>query len=781
MANIEYLNLDNYSKILPLIKSWKESEYKDLFWNTDNKSVITLMKSAEFKYSSINRERMYYLMGNMNLDRVDTLTTIVSIEDDSGKSILCGFVYSNVSIDNKDFVGDVDKDPQWLLYSANILTKYLNIGPSLESVDGEYRSGVCDWLGLYKLQQYYQSVYESVIGYLKRKNGSRKYKLRRETFFPTARLKSYEADLDRHFAKFEIPLNMYMMVWYIGIYNKLTNIREDHVNERYIAFIDKYGDEDVEFFKSLIVSHGKETIEIIYRYLQNLSISGKYATTVLGMGQKLTPLNLLEAQNPFDVRFVPWRDYLVSQALSKLVINNICPGFALMNSWAYVKSSKKGLFNNKIQYQKIERSDQARAIIDLLVKSKSYTYQNIKDGSIKKTKGTVTEMLSDKFKILHDQIDDAVNFGKNEIIMSNVSLLTFGEFTGRTWSDSVRLVKSSPYYNETLGKPYTSEGHKYFKKYMFDVCYNLYCMFEKFGVIHGDLHLNNLTLYQKFAINYADFDKIENPHVAYLVGEEGTKNEYCFVMPSLAYNVSIIDFGRAFIHPQKLETIRDTSVPKRYALTGDMALFIKEQTRRLVRAYITAVPSAAEQENDIKLLFTRNFDVMYKLMSVLDLYTFLSKLNALFLLGKKDVVSPHANCTYLIQKLIDVCGTYLISDVSKLIEDKSYVDVVESNRTPLLEIMLKVFADDLYSPDQAAPTMIDLFIYNNPLAYSLTSLNEMPDLYKINKYMKNGALQQISSTGMDVKCAMRLAHEKKANVDMDMVDLIVRRHKEKLF
>jgi hypothetical protein len=172
---------------------------------------------------------------------------------------------------------------------------------------------------------------------------------------------------------------------------------------------------------------------------------------------------------------------------------------------------------------------------------------------------------------------------------------------------------------------------------------------------------------------------------------------------------------------------------------------------------------------------------MYKLMSVLDLYTFLSKLNALFLLDKKDVVSPHANCTYLIQKLIDVCGTYLISDVSKLIEDKSYVDVVESNRTPLLEIMLKVFADDLYSPDQAAPIMIDLFIYNNPLAYSLTALNEMPDLFKINKYMRNGALQQISSTGMDVKCAMRLANEKKANVDMDMVDLIVRRHKEKLF
>lgn len=779
------LTLDKYIEILPLVKKWKEQEYRALFWaHKWPKNVNEMIDSAAFQYSSITRERMYYLIENMDLNRVDTCTTIVSISDEAGKSILCGFVYSELSLNNPYFADEnADNNPHWMIYSDGILTKYLNIGPSLDSVDGEYRSEFSDMNGLYKFKKHQSVMYNSILNYLKSNNATRKYTLNRETFFPNTMLKKHEPALDQHFIRHDVVTNMYMMVWYVGMYNKLTNIREDHVNERYLEFIDKHGDDDVNFFKSLIADHGKAVVELVYRYINNASLPGYENTTVLGLGQKLTPLNLLEVQNPFDVRFVPWRDYLVSQALAKLAANNICPGFALINAWAYVKSSKKGLFNNKIQYQKIERSDQARAIIDLLVQSKSFTYKNIKESSIKQTKGTVTEMLSNKFKILHDQIDEAVNFGKNEIIMSNVSFLTVGEYTGRTWNDSVRLAKSSPYYNESIGRPFTSEGYKYFRKYIFDICYNLHCMFEKFGIIHGDLHLNNLTLYQKFPIDYMDFEKVKNPHVLYAVGDENTDSEYYFALPSLAYHTTLIDFGRCFIHPKNLESIRDTSLSGRYEATGNLPIFIKEQTHRLVRTYIKTVPSAADQEQELKLLFTKNFDAMYKLMSVIDLYSFLTKLHMLFSLDRKDVVSPHSNCTYMMQKMIDICSLYLISDVSKLVENKSYIEVIEARRSPLLEIMLKIFSDNILDEKQVdeSITLIDVYVYKRPLTYSASSLGNMPEVFKTQKYEKDGEIVHISSVGHNIRTKMREEYENKVSRDMDVVDLIGRRHKEKLF
>lgn len=786
--SVVYLTLVKYLEVLPLVIKWKEGEYRKLFWSVSDKhpGIRNLVNLAEPKYSSLNRERVYQLIALMSLDRVDTITTIVSIDNDFGKSILCGFVYSEVSVNNKYFSNEEDERPNHMIYSHNILTNYLNLGPSMESIDGEYRNQFTDWMPLYKIKNYQGELYAEIIKYLTDKNRERKYTLSRETFFPNSKYKKYEFEFDNHFDQHQIALNMYMIMWYIGVYTKITNIVEDHVNERYLEFINTHAEEDSNFFKSLIVKYSSDVIERVYRYFQNASVPGNLHTTVLGLGQKLTPLNLLEVQNPFDVRFVPWRDYLVTQALSKLAINNICPGFSAMNSWMYVKSAKKGLFNNRIQYQKIERSDQARIVIELLVRSKKYASKYITESSIKTTKGTVTEMFADKFKILHDQIDKSVNFGKNEIIMSNVSLLTVGEYTGRTWNDSIRLAKSSNHYNTALGKPYSSEGYKYFKKYLFDACYNLYCMFTKFGVIHGDLHLNNMTLYQKFDMHHLGFNKIKNPYVIYLVGDETGTNEYCFILPSTTYHVSIIDFGRCFIHPSKLESIRDTSIPKKYEITGNRVAFMKEQVYRLVKTYIRAVPSASDKEPELKILFTKNFDIMYNIMSVLDLFVFLTKLNLVFSLNRPDVVSPHTNCIFLVQKIIELCTVYLVSDVSKLIDDRMYADDLVSRRLPLLEIMLKVFSDSLYDDSRAQAvsgyTIIDVFIYNNPIKYSLTTLDETPEVYKLRKYVDDeGKTVQISSHGIEGVFNQRMKYEKKVVVDMNIIDLISRRHMEKLF
>jgi len=782
--SVKFLELPEYIEILPEHLKWKESEYRSTYWNVDElKSVpadtVKIVKSASTEFSSVQRERILNRSVVFSLDTLDTLASIITILDKTtNKTIICGFVYGRYyPEDQYKKITSAEHKPHHLRYSNNIISYYWNIGPSLESVDGEYRNQFADFTGMYKVKSFFPELHKDMLGYLKKEIDRRKYSFNRETFFPTAKLKQYEINLEQHFKEYQMELNLYMMVWYIGVYRKITNIREDHINKRYISFIDKHITKDTDFFKTLIKKYTQPTMELVYRYFSNTCLPGKTRTTVLGLGQKLMPLNLLEVQTPFDVRFVPWKDYLVSQALGKLVINNICPGFPVVNSWMYIKGSEKGLFNNKIQYQRIERSDQAKSIIDLLVKAKSYTYQNIKQKSIKKIRGTVTSWLSDKFKVLHDQIDDAVNFGKNEIIMSNVSFMIISEYAGRTLNDSLRLTKSSPYYNESLGKPFTSGGYKYFKKYVFDLCYNLYCMFEYNGIIHGDLHLNNLTLYQKFHANDG-LNKVKDPHVAYVMGEN---NEYCFVLPSLSTHTTIIDFGRCFIHPDKLELLRDESVPKKYEVTGNKEKFIKEQIRRLICVYIHLVPSAKDQKPELKVLFTKNFNAIYKLMSVSDLFNVMTKLNLLFSLKLKDVVSPHANCIFLIKKIIDLCSIYLISDVSKLMADKSYGDAIEEGTSPLLNIILKLFSDNL-STSTTKKNIIDVFLYNNPIKYSLDFMENSTPILRTKKYKdKTGKLVEFSSHGIEQLKKSRIIYEECRVKNFDIVDLIARRHKEKIF
>ena len=63
--------------------------------------------------------------------------------------------------------------------------------------------------------------------------------------------------------------------------------------------------------------------------------------------------NLKEIQDPLKLRYNSWREYLVSNVCNNLVINCISPSFSIILDWFYIKNSKKGLYDNKTQFDKI--------------------------------------------------------------------------------------------------------------------------------------------------------------------------------------------------------------------------------------------------------------------------------------------------------------------------------------------------------------------------------------------------------------------------------------------
>lgn len=782
------LDRENYLKILPKYIKWKEDTYKKELWNIHTKLTNLILSKSLVDYSSITREKIImHTAIDYSLDCMDTIVNLITMSNNK-ENIICGLTYS--FIPNKYHFNLYDKNilPSTIvLASHNIITNYINIGPSLESVDGEYRNLFCNMWGFFKFQDHYPEIYKPILKYVKKLIMSRKYQFTRETFYSRIALKQeYDVDMDMHFETHEIVLVMFIQVWYISVYSKFFNIRETLTNSRYISFMDEYMEADLKFFQTLIAQHSTEDMTLIYKYLTNVCEAGKDNVTNLGFGQKLTPLNLLEIQNPFNARFIPWREYLVSNALSQLVINNICQGFPIAVNWVYIKGANRDLYNNEIQYKRVDRSDQAKMIVKYLVKSQSYGYAvGKRHRNIDETIGVVTEMLKDKFLVLNEKIGEAIDYGKNEIIMSDSSFMLISEYVGRTLFDSLKLCRNYEKYNDAIGRPFNG-GHKYFKKYIFDICYSLYTMYKKLGIIHGDLHLNNLTMYQPF--NLTDkFKEVKKPYVAYVMGK---KNEYCFLLPSCGIQMMLIDFGRCFIDPKKVDKLKIKNIPDRYPPVheDEKDLFNKEQIERLLNQFLSVFSNFRDQESELRILFNKRFNLVYKLLSVFDLYNVTKKLDTLFEVNHPDIVVPDNKCRFFVKKIVDLCTTYLVSDMTKLLEDKHIGDEF-IDKLPIFNVILALFTpnlvneEDLNNPPLNDASIIDIVFFNNEEKYDINRLDEIPSVYRFKKYIDEKG-EEVEFTSAYLKkyaIERRIEYEKRFVKVFDTIDLIVRRQKEKFF
>ena len=86
-----------------------------------------------------------------------------------------------------------------------------------------------------------------------------------------------------------------------------------------------------------------------------------------------------------------------------------------------------------------------------------------------------------------------------------------------------------------------------FNKYIFEFIYALSCL-NQYGMIHGDLHLNNCTIFELKVLIGRDSKKpiIPNPHMIYEAG--GVQ----YIFPTSGRTVALIDFSRAFIWDREI-------------------------------------------------------------------------------------------------------------------------------------------------------------------------------------------------------------------------------------
>jgi hypothetical protein len=654
----------------------------------------------------------------------DDIVTVFRIKHKTQYDVIYGVLYSHISQtgDNSDEIFGVYPEKGETQSSKKFTVKHriLSTGPSFVSSDGEYRGRIISYKVMTTCQETFRDILEDVEAYLNEKIKRIGLEFSVQHFFPRHDMRKTESVVDYTMIYNRIQKNMYAICWFNDIYNEFTNIVENHINKQYNDMIKQTLPEDMKFFKLLIKKYSRARIDDLRSKSTNIISGFKY-------GQKIIPLNLVEVQSPFNMIYKPWKELAVAKRLSDCVLSLQTPGLPVCLEWMYIRNSRKGLFDGEAQYNRMEKSDMAKDVVVMLKRVKELTGDIVGNYKSKKLNDIKSSLLA-KFKSLYNKIDIPIQFALDDIIMSDVALCMFSEYTGRTFMDSILLSKKSKYLRDLIGDIFSKDHIDIFHKYLFDLCYTIHVI-NNAGVIHGDLHLNNVTLRPKYYKNFRDIYSLKDPFEIFVA------DRYKFATPTMSYNTCLIDFSRSFIDIEKLDEFRDPLIPKMiFDPLENKDAFIEEQNNSIVLTYIQLFPEMEDVKEDLLNLLKNHFAAAFKILTTMDIFRFTRNMTQLFNIKSPDIPHAHQGMFDILDKINKLAKTFLTLEMQKMLSDKKYIEIVETTPPPMLSIIVKCFSHFLFDPDKKYGVMVDIFDSNNPLKFSVNDVNNAPN-YLINGYM----------------------------------------------
>lgn len=340
----------------------------------------------------------------------------------------------------------------------------------------------------------------------------------------------------------------------------------------------------------------------------------------------------------------------------------------------------------------------------------------------KKNKRMITSWLSKEFQTLHDGIETDIKTAQLNIIMSNVSFCIFSEFVGKTLYESVFLTKKSKYYKNLVSDSFSENGFPQFERYMFEIAYNLYCAASKFGVIHGDLHLHNITINPIFYKIWLPVE-VRDPHVLYTL-ESGFE----YVFSTSFYYITLIDFSRCILDSTRVNLFKYEPLHKMFDLVDNMKEFEEAQSQALLDYLYSCKPEFKDKAVALSVGIKQNYTLYFKIFSVLDLYMIMLRLTDFLQFKQEYSFSIYSGCVALVKKIFAECDLYLTEAIAMLISgDTSMYDTYMNAEWPTFAIIKKVFAHRLLSTTKVPPSsIVDIYNYNNPITNSLNHSDALP-------------------------------------------------------
>lgn len=751
---------------------WYAQEYRK---QLQYKPMPNIAKAKDDIYSGSMRRmlKITQLKYVYNYNTMDMIVIVMKLYDyNLKKSVNYGTLFVEI-VDNmtKMQVDLSDRD----IFGKCAFT-YFSASPSHISCDGEYRSTFSKYYSITRVKATYPDIWNELEEFVTHIRTRRNWSLYTSYFYPKMEQEERNNDVEYAVKNELVTMNLLIVCWFITIFNAMLDITENHINPVFREIMLSHKDNDIKFLEALIKKYGSDRVEAFKEELLYVPISAQGINNInVVCGYKMIPLNIKEVQDPINMRYKPWREYYASMKCNNLVINSISPSFPIILDWFYIKNSRKGLYDNKSQYDRLKNSELAKDILHILYEAQRSTYFATESTSMLKTTDQQKNWISTKFKKLSAKIDEPINYSVEEIIMSEVTLAFANEHIGRTVADTMLLTVVSKPYSHMLGHPFKDVGYDYFAKYIFEICYGLLCANRHLGIIHGDFHLNNATIGRLY---YPGKEAAENKNkenrVVYVIDDE-----FQFMFPTNGFFGSIIDLSRCVINPNKIELFKDSSLPATQKIIKDEKQFRNTEMHVLLHLYLQMFPSKLRQKEELIVLFKNHFDEVFKLLTCIDIYMFSIRLSRVLNQTKYPI---YKRVIELVDKINRLAEGYIATDMNHLMnEPASYATKVSESEWPILTILKKCFHEYIDGKAFKTPgTIVDTYIYNNEMKHSLDRYENFPDLLKYTKYIdpKKGTVVDIPAIN-DVRKKTRLEYEKIKQHNLDMVSYIATRHAQK--
>ena len=335
-------------------------------------------------------------------------------------------------------------------------------------------------------------------------------------------------------------------------------------------------------------------------------------------GIKLIPMFVREVNQPFDLNLGAWRELEVAKAVGDLVVSYVSPAFPLFNQWSYVERTGPELFENLAMHERYRRSQQMSGSITDLRKSRcALSLDCASEAPLEPELRTYhTEELS-------AYLYESLEYAQSHLLVSDTTMMHSIEDVGRTlhsWPTYVRRDLTVPPSHLTLFSDLGS-----FARLMFDYVWGAHCLHERLGVVHGDLHANNLTVYwwgraerveqvtqlgsAKFEVKYKA--AYEDPVMLYVAGPRGEADSYVF--PAAGISGCLIDYSRAILGPAFRPRLEAGRTPQ-FATN-----FYRDQVNRVMRLLHRYAPEyVAANQDAIKGAAFADFESVFRALCAVD-------------------------------------------------------------------------------------------------------------------------------------------------------------------
>lgn len=777
------VNQSRSKKMFNLLSEKQIEKYNKWYVEEYSKQLL-FEKMPNIKKTKVNIElgsiqRMNILLQikyGIMYDSIDLIVVVFQIKDlYTSQSVNYGTVFFQMK-DKKLSNTQNNLVPESISYDIAIL--YYSAMASFTSCDGEYKPQFSRYRLIIDAIKKYDTLWDDIDKYVIKIKNSRQWGINTIYFYPKTEQESKNINVEATIASENIRQKILVVAWFNAIYDKYTGIVGTHITENFTnIFYDPDNlIEDLKFMKTLEKKYSKNTLDIFHADLIHVSTNYRKLEIRYRLGFKMIPLNIKEVQDPIKLRYKPWREFLISNRCNDFIINSICPNFSVVLDWFYIKNSKKGLFDNKSQYVRLKHSELAKEILHMLYEAQRSTYfatEGIEE--IIKNQANLKQWISTKFKKLNEKIEEPINYSTEEIIMSEVTLSFPSEFVGFTFGDTIHLIGQSKIYDAYLGYPLRESGYDYFAKYIFDLCYGLYCMNSKLGIIHGDFHLNNATIGLLYPLTENQrFNKNKENKVVYVID-----NEHQYVFPNNGYFGCIIDFSRSIINPKNMSMFKDYSLPINYNIAENIEKSQALESNSLLSLYIQMFPNKLKNKEELIVLFKNHFDEVFKLLTCIDVYMITIRLTRLL---ENLQMKLSKKIMDLIININRMAETFITSDMNNfLAEPEKYAKIIQERDYPILSIIKKSFSEyndgKIYGDDMG--TITDIYCYSNEAKFHLDQESLFPNIFRHVKYKdNNGIIHDVKEIDEGRK-NMRVSYELDKRNNLEMIQYIAQRHREK--